>query len=107
MRGAKRDEIETVKRAYLDPRSFAAKDGREFLMGEDWLVRRHEAWERSGGFCEEPGCNRCLSEETGEPHHEKFRSKGGDDSLANIRFVCRRCHRSKHPEKELQWTVRV
>src|SRR2546430_1768017 len=61
-RAAKRDPLETENRHFLDPRSFISNDGREFLAGEDMSVRRHEVFERSGGFCEEPGCNRQIDE---------------------------------------------
>jgi len=102
-RAAKRDPLETLTRAFLDERSFISRDGREFRYGEDVSVRRHEIWERSGGFCEEPGCNRCISEETMEMHHVKHRSKGGDDSKANLRACCYRCHRKHHADREPRW----
>src|ERR1700730_3127078 len=99
-RGAKRDPLQTLTRAYLDPRSFVSRDGRIFLYGEDVGVVRSEVWDRSGGFCQEPGCNRCISEETFEMHHIKFKSKGGDDSKANLRACCKKCHRRHHKDLE-------
>jgi 5-methylcytosine-specific restriction endonuclease McrA len=99
-RSAKRDPLGTIERCFLDPRSFISRDGREFLYGEDTSVRRNEIWERSGGFCEEPGCNRCIDEETMEMHHIRHKSKSGDDSKANLRACCRRCHRKHHSDRE-------
>lgn len=103
-RQAKVDPLATQQRYFLDPRSFISRDGRNFLAGEDVSVRRHEAWERCGGFCEEPGCNRCIDEETCHMHHVKPRSKGGDESLNNLQILCGRCHKRKHADRNPQWS---
>lgn len=102
-RAAKRDDLATQIRCFLDPRSFISKDGREFLAGEDMSVRRHDVWERSGGFCEEPGCNRCISEETMHCHHLKHRSKGGAENLNNLQAACARCHKKHHADRNPQF----
>jgi 5-methylcytosine-specific restriction endonuclease McrA len=102
-RGQKRDPMKTLTRAYLDERSFVSRSGGEFLYGEDVSVRRHEVWERSGGFCEEPGCNRCIDEETFEMHHIKHKSKSGSDDKSNLRACCRRCHRKHHKDRETRF----
>lgn len=103
-RAAKRDPFATLTRAFLDPRSFVSRDGRQFLYGEDVSVRRHEVWERCGGFCEEPGCNRCISEETMHMHHIKHRSKGGDESMNNLQAACTRCHKRHHADRNPQFS---
>lgn len=103
-RAAKIDPLATIQRCFLDPRSFISKDGRQFLAGEDVSVRRHEVWERTGGFCEMPGCNRCISEETMHMHHDKPRSKGGDESMGNLVGSCIRCHKRVHSNREVRWS---
>ena len=110
-RAAKRDPLETENRHFLDPRSFISNDGREFLYGEDVSVRRHEVFERSGGFCEEPGCNRQIDEflpaehpNALHVHHIKHRSKGGAENMANLQAACTRCHKRHHANREPQWT---
>lgn len=105
-RAAKRDALATQLRCFLDPRSFMSRDGREFLYGEDMSLRRHDVWERCGGFCEEPGCNREISDElpTEHPnalhvHHVKHRSKGGADNMNNLQAACTRCHKKHHADR--------
>jgi HNH endonuclease len=113
-RAAKRDPLETVQRAFLDPRSFVSNDGREFLFGEDMSVRRHEVFERSGGFCEEPGCNREINEylPTEHPnalhvHHIKHRSKGGAENMSNLQAACTRCHKKFHADRDTRWSSKA
>lgn len=103
-RQAKIDPLATQQRCFLDPRSFISRDGREFLAGEDMSVRRHEVFERSGGFCEEPGCNRNIAEETMHTHHIKHRSKGGAENLDNLEALCGRCHKKEHADRNPQWS---
>ena len=110
-RAAKKDPLATIGRGFLDPRSFVSRDGRQFLYGEDMSVRRHEVFERSGGFCEEPGCNRQIYEELPHEHpnalhvhHIKPRSKGGAEDMANLQAACTRCHKKHHSDQELRWS---
>jgi hypothetical protein len=112
-RAAKRDPLGTMRRNFLDPRSFMSRDGREFLYGEDASLRRHEVFERSGGFCEEPGCNREIDEHlpSAHPnsfhcHHVKHRSKGGAENLNNLQAACKRCHDRHHADRSPQWSKR-
>jgi 5-methylcytosine-specific restriction endonuclease McrA len=100
-----------MNRCFLDPGSFMARDGREFLAGEDMSVRRHEVFERSGGFCEEPGCNRPIFEDLPmehpnalHVHHLKFRSKGGAENMTNLQAACTRCHKKHHKERDTRWS---
>lgn len=102
-RFAKRDELETRQRCFLDPRSFVSRGGEDFLFGEDMSVRRHEAFERSDGFCDRAGCNRPISEESFHLHHKKTRGKGGSDNLSDLMALCMRCHKFFHREREPQF----
>jgi 5-methylcytosine-specific restriction endonuclease McrA len=109
-RAAKKDQLATTGRGFLDPRSFMSKDGREFLYGEDMSVRRHEVFERSGGFCEEPGCNRQIDEELPSDHpnslhvhHVRHRSKGGAENMNNLQAACKRCHAKHHTDRDTRW----
>lgn len=104
MRAAKKDPMETVSRCFLDPRSFISKDGRQFLYGEDTSVRRHEVWERCGGFCEMNGCNRPITEESMHMHHDKERSRGGDESMGNLVAACAPCHKRFHKARDTRWS---
>jgi hypothetical protein len=84
-------------------RSYVRPDGRIHLFGADMSLQRHLVWERTGGFCEaklESGqdCNRTIYEETMHLHHEKRRSRGGDDSMGNLKGICEPCHRKLHPQ---------
>jgi 5-methylcytosine-specific restriction endonuclease McrA len=98
----RRDLEATAKRNFFNGRSFVRPDGREHLFGIDMELRRKQVWERSRGYCEMPDCQRIVTEDTGEMHHLKPRSKGGDESKSNLAFICRRCHRSKHPQVQLR-----
>lgn len=110
-RAAKKDPLATIGRAFLDPRSFVARDGREFRYGEDMSVRRHEVFERSGGFCEEPGCSRQIYEDLPSEHpnschvhHIKHRSKGGAENMNNLAANCKRCHAKHHADRNPQFS---
>ena len=103
-RAARKDPLATLGRAFLDPRSFMSRDGREFRYGEDMSVRRHEIWERTGGFCERMGCNRNISEETFHVHHKRHRSKGGAENMDNLEGLCGRCHKKEHSNREPKWS---
>lgn len=103
-RFARRDELETRQRGYLDPRSFISRGEEEFLYGEDVSVRRHELWERCDGYCERAGCNRNISEETFHMHHVKTKGKGGSDNLSNLMALCTRCHKFYHRDREPQFS---
>lgn len=95
------DKEATDARKFMCGYSYVRPDGREHLFGIDMELRRKQVWERSRGYCEIPDCHRQVTEDTGEMHHVKPRSKGGDDSAVNLVFICRRCHRSKHPQVQL------
>jgi len=57
---------------------------------------RLAAFGRSQGFCEMADCQKRVKWETGELDHIIARGRGGSDTLENVRFVCRTCHRRRH-----------
>lgn len=63
------------------------------MTGSSMGAVRAVLWERCGGHCEL--CGRAL---TGgfEAHHRRLRSRGGDDSAANLVAVHPGCHRWIH-----------
>ena len=50
-----------------------------------------EAYERDNWHCR--SCNNTASL---TPHHIKFRSHGGTDTLGNLLTLCWNCHRNLH-----------
>ena len=50
-----------------------------------------ECYERDNWHCR--SCNRTQSL---QPHHIKFRSHGGTDTLDNLLTLCWQCHRAVH-----------
>jgi 5-methylcytosine-specific restriction endonuclease McrA len=50
-----------------------------------------ECYERDNWHCR--SCNRTQSL---QPHHIKFRSHGGTDTLDNLVTLCWQCHRAVH-----------
>ena len=55
---------------------------------------KEELWERCRGICE-ARLSRCTYQAM-DPHHKKFRSRGGSDALINLAAVCRACHDMIH-----------
>ena len=99
-----RDDAEKQRRGYTDPRSFVRLDGSEVLHRVDWLKRKQELGERSGGRCEymdEVGF-RCVWD-ADDPHHIIPRSKKRDDRLSNLVALCRGCHRALD-RRQVRWT---
>lgn len=42
-------------------------------------------------------CQDCgRSDNLDRPHHIKFKSQGGSDTLENLVLLCRRCHSRRH-----------
>ena len=41
-------------------------------------------------------CRHCNSTASLQPHHIKFRSQGGKDTLDNLVTLCWTCHRAVH-----------
>ena len=105
-----RVDKEATAAAYADgrfhdkkKRSYIRPDGRIYRFGVDIEPLRRLAFERSKGFCEMRirgilggQCQRNISWETMEMHHEPPKSRGGDDSLEGVLASCRRCHISRH-----------
>jgi len=93
----KADRAKTLARNFINPKSYVAADGREVLADEDWLARKKELWDRSGGRCEAwfeiigLAPERCIAE-AADPHHIVRRSVRRDDRLSNLLALCRDHH---------------
>lgn len=60
---------------------------------EIWRVLRRRVWERDGGYCQGPYCAGEPPLPLSECHIDHIRSgKLADNSLANLRVLCPRCH---------------
>jgi hypothetical protein len=110
-RGAKTDYEATasarLSRVLRDRRSFIAlpdENGyrRVFLEGKDVRRARARVFGRDEGMCVDCGHEVEWNDDPYdfrtylmELSHEKPKSLGGDDSDANLRTRCRRCHRKK------------
>ena len=88
-----RDEVEKLRRGYVEKESLIRPDGSERLVRRDWKRRKQELALRSGGQCEQMVTEtlRCRSAAT-EPHHIRPRSKGRDDRLSNLAHLCHMHH---------------
>lgn len=72
------------------------------LKGDDWKMQREAALVRDGRKCLS-----CGTRDNLDPHHIWHRGDGGGDDLANLRTLCRPCHRARHPEKRIRWTKKT
>lgn len=41
-------------------------------------------------------CRNCNRREGFHPHHVKYKSAGGEDTLGNLITLCAKCHRDVH-----------
>jgi 5-methylcytosine-specific restriction endonuclease McrA len=96
------DRAATELAGFIDPRSYCRR-GKEFRFGKDMELLRNEAFARSRGFCEmRVGgvlggfCQRPVTREYCELHHEPPLSQGGDDSIDGVLISCQRCHQVRH-----------
>ena len=94
---------------FLDRRSWKGwrKDGTPYirLHGRDkegQYQRLHLLWDGNCAVCHLPIAGKHFC----ELDHIRSLGKGGDDSDANLQFLCRPCHRAKH-NREIQWTRKV
>jgi 5-methylcytosine-specific restriction endonuclease McrA len=53
--------------------------------------------ERAEGLCELPGCGA----QGHHAHHKRRRSQGGEDTPANLMWLCGDCHESIH--RNIKW----
>lgn len=60
---------------------------------------RDAVFDRAAGRCER--CSTRITRETGQFHHRKLRSRGGDDSPANCVALCPACHEWVHANPRL------
>lgn len=59
-----------------------------------WLLLREQAWQRDSGRCQGPYCRGAASLSLIEVHidHIVPLRYGGNNTLTNLRTLCRRCH---------------
>jgi 5-methylcytosine-specific restriction endonuclease McrA len=102
------------------PRSRIYRDGREKLVGKDYIARVREVLERDGGKCQwpctfvnrAPGKSNYANDAIAEVpcnqpaddvDHIVKRSKGRDDRASNLRSLCRAHHDLRHKEFRTQF----
>ena len=61
------------------------------LPSREFAALRNQALERDAWRCQFCGSSNDL-----HVHHQRSRSKGGDDSLENLITLCANCHRFVH-----------
>ena len=85
-------------------------EGREICRGYQWEKRKRELRERANGMCEgwtvEASHASHYIGNFGDAHHKIPRSKGRDDRLSNLAYICRDLHMAIDPRK-VQWSKRV
>jgi 5-methylcytosine-specific restriction endonuclease McrA len=108
MEGVKRrnpmfKDTEATDAAEFKDQASYIRRGKFYLFGLDLLALREAVFKRSEGFCEmsirgitDQRCNRNISFETMEMHHEPPKSKGGHDHIDLVVASCRRCHIARH-----------
>jgi hypothetical protein len=96
------DTAATELAGFLDPRSYIRRN-KEYRFGKDMERLRNEAFARSRGFCEMRingilggFCQRPVTLEFCELHHEPPLSQGGDDSIDGVLISCKNCHIARH-----------
>ena len=100
------DPAATAAMGYRDKRSYRTIHGKEFLFGEDIVLRRAEVYTRDKGICQMCG-QEPFPKWAWELDHIEAHSKGGDDSMENLRVLCGRfsnnmCHIKRHG-REVRW----
>lgn len=75
---------------------------KEYSRKDAVAAIRHAVFERSGGYCE--ACGIEVTEHSGwhkgEMHERVPRGRGGEISLDNSIFVCRKCHEQAHSSRK-------
>lgn len=106
-RGARKDQFVTAllfkNGLFQDRKSFVSLDTKLFLAGDDWTAQKVRVWKRDKYTCQ-IGKHPLDDSAIADPDHIVKKSKGGDDSLSNLRTVCREHHNERHPEKRLHFT---
>ena len=72
----------------------------EYLASAVWREKCREARARAGQVCEG-----CKSTGPLDVHHLTYDRFGGDELPADLRVLCRRCHKSADADRE--WDARV
>lgn len=76
----------------------------QMKYGEAVKDIRHQLFLRSKGNCEQ--CGSIVSEDSGHMHERQHRGKGGEISLANSIFICPKCHKYDHRDREPKFNRR-
>lgn len=102
------DAERTAAAGFADKRSYVTLDGRQFLALKDMGNRRDYVFRMDEFRCRI--CKVRVDWFTGElDHFPVSRGRGGDDSIGNLRTLCRECHREQHvrPMWSSQQAVKV
>ena len=67
-------------------------------------IIRHTTFVRSLGDCEL--CGSPVNEKTGHMHEKLHRGQGGEISVENSIFICAKCHKRQHRNREPKFTRR-
>jgi len=106
-RGTKKSIPETAAANFHCGDSFIAVDGKEYLAGKDWEIRKNELYARCRGECElktSPKCWGWFTRKKMHPHHIAKGRIGRHDGLDNLKASCWACHETQHPEKQPRWS---
>lgn len=68
------------------------------LKGKKLIALYRQVYERDNGCCVR--CGRWIEEGT-IPHHRKYKSQGGGDTLDNLEMLCMECHSKEHTGRRL------
>jgi len=91
-----------VKRSRINPVSSKKREYQAEYRAQTVLVK-----ERSGGRCEILQAHDCDGWATDSPHHRKFRSHSGSNSLSNLVDACWTGHNWIHREAPYDEMVAV
>ena len=61
------------------------------LKGKKYKALQYAVLKRDDFTCQKCGCWT-----TAPPHHIKFRSSGGSDTMENMITLCMKCHEKEH-----------
>ena len=89
------------------PSRRVTKSGRVTLSKNAYMHLKAECLQRASGYCEgymvDKNHPRHALEPPIDPHHIKWRSRGGSDCAENIAIICRELHDEIHGRK-VRWS---
>ena len=71
-----------------------------YLTTEEWKEKRQKVFERDNYLCQG-----CLTEKATQVHHTTYNNIF-HELLFELVSICRNCHQSAHPEKNLDYYIR-